>query len=40
MQRCWLPGMFDDCKYSTVEGGTIDIDIASEDNHRSTTKEI
>lgn len=35
--------MFDDCRYSTVKGGMIDIDTMgtrSEDNHRSTTREI
>lgn len=39
-QRCWLLGMFDDCKYSTVKGGMIDIDIGGGVNHRSTMREI
>ena len=27
--------LFDDCKYSAVNYGTIDLDIESEDNHKS-----
>ena len=31
----WLHCLFDDCKYSAVNHGTIDLDIESEDNHKS-----
>lgn len=31
----WLHCLFDDCKYSAVEHGMIDLDIESEDNHKS-----
>lgn len=31
----WLRCFFDDCKYSAVNYGTIDLDIENEDNHKS-----
>ena len=36
----WLHCLFDNCKYSAVNHGTIDLDIESEDNHKSRVESI